>query len=621
MAASEAVYDTLTLDIRGVERRFGYSSLWLPPEGQPCIKAIDDIGACDYLYRPSRKHHLKGKELRDSKPLHWCEIPVIQAENFARGIVLVDGDFDGEPFVPLDWVAVLIEVLFGVMMWDASARNPGFYRLIQEVVASITRGQMKSTFEEFLIAFFLAWWKPGSEGCFAQQSQEETMKKMQPKTQRMLENSPVCENLDWHWTGKSTLSGGSYRFSRGKGGGDVNMRLVTPENVKAAKGYRYSFGIFDEVGFMPSDTVEELVEEAVKKSCIVPDPIWIQTSTQSKDSGHYQRRKVSTALEVLKNPAFNPRLWPVLYISDATVNIHDRQVWLDLGPLFRLKKLPMSILEQEYAEALLDPRLMNIFARERCGYAGDYAMKLMPREAWMRCAVAGGRNEILERMKGLAIYAACDFSEMSDLSAFVLIAFEADGTMLVAAWHWIPDAKKEQLDALLQGQVAMWISDGWLETLPEGHEMPARVAERCLDIIEPVRDDVVAWGYDKWHADAAATIWRDAGWQDRTFIIAQGAGLNAPIKSASVIAENNLLAHPGDPVLDYCVLCAQKEADTKDPDKLRLVKSDRHDGPDRNDGATAWLTAWQTYLAAEYYRSKKPIKDDWSSVVPKVWSV
>ena len=203
----------------------------------------------------------------------------------------------------------------------------------------------------------------------------------------------------------------------------------------------------------------------------------------------------------------------------------------------------------------------------------------------------------------------------------MLIAFEPDGTMLVCAWHWIPESKKEQLDALLQGQVANWISDGWLETLPEGHEMPGRVGERCLELIEPVKDDVVAWGYDKWHADVAATKWREAGWQDRVYIIAQGAGLNTPIKTAPVLAENNLLAHPADPVFSYCVLCAEKRADTKDPDKLSLVKSDRPDGPDRSDGASAWMTAWQAKIAFDYYNSRQKPKESWADVVPEVISV
>ena len=191
---------------------------------------------------------------------------------------------------------------------------------------------------------------------------------------------------------------------RGKGAGDVNLRLVTPQSAKAAKGYRYCFALMDEIGFMMSDRAEELIEEAIKKSCVVPDPIWILASTQSPDPAHYQRKKIARALEVHANPALNPRLWPVLYVSDATVNVADRQVWLDLGPLFKRGLLPSSLLDQEFAEAELDPRLMNIFARERVGFAGEYTARFVQREAWLACAAEGGRQEILQRMKGLPIY-------------------------------------------------------------------------------------------------------------------------------------------------------------------------------------------------------------------------
>ena len=548
----------------------------------------------------------------DSKPLHFCEPPVLLIEEFASGISLVDGGFDGEPFEPIDWVAEVIEVLFGVMMYDSTARHPGFYRLIQEVLLAITRGQMKSTFEEFMACVFLAMWPAGSEGCFAQQSREETLKKMQPKMQRMLENSPICEGLDWRWVGASRTSGGTDRFVRGKGAGDVSLRLVTPQSTKAAKGSRFCFGLMDEIGFMMSDRAEELIEEAIKKSCVVPDPIWILASTQSPDPAHYQRKKVARALEVQANPVLNPRLWPVLYVSDATVNVADRQVWLDLGPLFKRGLLPSSILEQEFAEAELDPRLMNIFARERVGFAGDYSMRFMPRDAWLACAAEGGRQEILERMRGRPVYAANDFSEMDDLSAFALIAYEPDGTMLVAVWHFIPASAVQRLDALTRGMVGAWIKGGWLEVLPEGEQMPERVAKRCLELIEPLRDDVVMWGYDKWHSEGAAIVWRDAGWQESVTPITQGAGLNAPIKAAPIAAVHGEIAHEGNPVLDFCVLSAFTEADHKDPDKLRLVKMERGEGPDRIDGAVAMLTAMQTCLAAEYYRSKT-IEKGWGA--------
>ena len=169
---------------------------------------------------------------------------------------------------------------------------------------------------------------------------------------------------------------------------------------------------------------------------------------------------------------------------------------------------------QEFKKAELDPTQMNIFARERCGFAGEYTALFMPREAWLACAVEGGRPEILQRMRGRPVYAANDFSEMSDLSAFALIAYEPDGTMLVAAWHFIPASARDKLDALTKGMVSVWIKAGWLEVLPEGEQLPERVAKRCLELVAPLRDDVVMWGYDKWHSEGAAIVWRDAGWEE-----------------------------------------------------------------------------------------------------------
>ena len=72
-----------------------------------------------------------------------------------------------------------------------------------------------------------------------------------------------------------------------------------------------------------------------------------------------------------------------------------------------------------------------------------------------------------------------------------------------------------------------------VRVLPDGEQMPERVAKRCLELVEPLRDDVVMWGYDKWHSEGASIVWRDAGWRESVLPITQGAGLNAPIKGCA----------------------------------------------------------------------------------------
>ena len=221
-SSEAAPNEIVTLTIRGKDYRFGYNPAWEPPIGEKCGTDLGPFGKCRYRYQPSDRDDLTGQALLNSKPLHFCPPPVVRMEKFAEGLALVDGEFDGEPFVLLDWVAEVIQILFGVMAWSPTGRQAGFARLIQEVVISMPRGQMKSTFIQLLIAAFLTFWPDGSEGCFAQQSIEETMKKLVPKTERMLRKSPVCDRLDWRWRGTTRTIGGSHRFSRGDG--DVSTR-------------------------------------------------------------------------------------------------------------------------------------------------------------------------------------------------------------------------------------------------------------------------------------------------------------------------------------------------------------------------------------------------------------
>ena len=586
--ASELVNE---LQVRGVDRFFGTYEHW--PKTGP-VK-------CDMC--------------GSKKSPHWCEAEADFMQEFFRLLVLVDGKYHGEPFEPIDWVETALDVVWGVKIWDGD----GWYRLIQDVIGNIIRGQMKSTFLRGVKCWWLRFAPRGYVAAFAQQTKDETLAKMVPGVLEMIELSPAMQNGEFSWISDSKRPGGGERFIRGSGRGEVSLRMVSAANAKTArgaKGPRYSMGCFDEVGFMGEPEI--LISEVVKKANLdVPDPLWFQFSTQSPDPAHYQRRECITCLDVEADPSLNPRLWPINLVSDSTVDVLDRETAINLGPLFRLKIAPESIIDQELAEAKLDAAKLNTYARERCGFSGDYSVRFVAHDDWMACAAKGGRAEILEKMKNLPVFMGCDFSETSDFSAICLFAVDHDGTVLAVPYHFIPSAARAKLDGLTRGKVGNWISDGWLEELPAGRDLPAKVGQRALDIVEPLRENIVAWGYDRWHATEAAILWRNAGWNqknpDQVMPIEQGRGLNAPIKAAPRFAENRKLLHPGDPVFDYCALCAATEADKQDPDKVKFVKIERGLTQDRIDGVVAFATAWQMSLAWKHYESRQKPPPDWGA--------
>ena len=128
------------------------------------------------------------------------------------------------------------------------------------------------------------------------------------------------------------------------------------------------------------------------------------------------------------------------------------------------------------------------------------------------------------------------------------------------------------------------------------------------------KDEIISWGYDPNSATTASTVIRKAGWnKDPKGVqkIIQGKSLNPAIQDAQGAAENGKVAHPGDPVFDYCVMCAQTEPNEKNPDVIQLVKPDRGTSTDRIDGAVAWVTAMQTKIAYDFYANIKPKGRDW----------
>ena len=375
---------------------------------------------------------------------------------------------------------------------------------------------------------------------------------------------------------------------------------------------------------MSTDQAEVSIEETFKKSVIAPEWLCVQASTLARDSIHYQRRETTRAKEASKRPEIAPRLWSVLFMSDATEDIHSRVTWFKTMPLLQEGIVSEASVAEESEAAKLDASKEDTFAIERCGQPGEMSARLVRREEWMACAVPGGQQEILTRMMGRKIYVGFDFSETSDLASMGLVCEESEDFMLMCGFHFLPLSAVGMLDARTQSAVGSWINDGWLETLEAGKSLPRLMAERCLEILKPIEKDIVALGYDVAHSSEAAAILREYGkrnklWDDDKAVlgITQGQGLTQPIKALQIASRFKRLAHPGDPVLDYCMLNSYVEPSPKDPDKLKVVKVDRKTATERIDSAVAVLTAWQRLIGWKADKSQQPIIHPPDVYVPK----
>ena len=292
----------ITLPARKVE--FGWrSKLWSPP------KIIPPCVVC-----------------QNTDMYHFCVPDATHALSFFLNLRLTDGNYRGKPLVPISWVAEVVPWMFGMKMYDKSHQLKGHYRLIQELILSITRGGMKSTFLEALICYFLWAFPDGSKGVMAQQTQQETVSKMVPKVLDMIEMSPLLDSTKLHWVGFTTRPGGANRFYRGEKGsvGDADIKVLSYARPRQLKGLRGNFAVFDEYGMVPTDQAEIAIDETFKNSVIAPEWLCVQASTLSRESAHFQRRETTRAMEARKRPEIAPRLWSVLYMSDATEDIYEK---------------------------------------------------------------------------------------------------------------------------------------------------------------------------------------------------------------------------------------------------------------------------------------------------------
>lgn len=221
----------------------------------------------------------------------------------------------------------------------------------------------------------------------------------------------------------------------------------------------------------------------------------------------------------------------------------------------------MPSREQEYRNLILNQRV-------------DASAPFVSRKVWADC---GG--PVVSNLDGLPVYAGLDLSEVSDLTALVLVA-PVEMVWNVKPTFWLPGhnlAEKARADRV---PYDIWARDGWLQTTPGKTVDYEYVAAHLWGLSQ--RYDLRKIAFDRWNWRHLKPWLLKAGFTedqlegDAAIFEQMGQGfqsMSPALRDLESALLNQRIAHGGHPVLTMCAANATVQSDPAGNRKLSKIKS------------------------------------------------
>jgi phage terminase large subunit-like protein len=355
---------------------------------------------------------------------------------------------------------------------------------------------------------------------------------------------------------------------------NVEYRAISAE-AGTAHGLSPVLAILDEVGQIkgPSD---DFVEAIVTSQGAHDNPLLIAISTQAATDNDLFSRWIDDA-----KTAQSPRIVSHVYAAPDDCDVMDRDAWLAANPAMGEFRSLTDL--QDLAEiAARMPSDENSFRWLYLNQRIEATAPFISRALWHTC---GGPVAALE--DGAVIYGGLDLSEVSDLTALVLVTPVREGLIapIETQWHvhptfWLPadglsdKAKKDRMP------YDLWAKEGQLVPTPGPVVDYEYVAAHLWELSQ--RYDIRKIAFDRWNWKHLAPWLSRAGFTDAQLDgndaifepMGQGMQSMSPaLRDLESAVLTGSLVHGGHKVLAMCAANAVVERDAANNRKLTKAKS------------------------------------------------
>lgn len=312
----------------------------------------------------------------------------------------------------------------------------------------------------------------------------------------------------------------------------------------------------------------------------------ITTAGFNKNGACYAYR--DNVIKVLRGVNSDDTLFGIIYTLDDPAEWDNPKMWIKSNPNLGVS-LSADYLADQVTDAKNRPEAVRNVMTKNVNLWVDAEKTWILDDAWMRCCGEMSPEDLV----GCECWGGLDLSNISDITAYVLLFHERDRFQLLP-FFWIP--KEKMLEKIRKENINydIWVRSGYVK-VTEGNVIDYDFVK--ADILEVVSHyDLKSSAYDRWNSSQTIIDLQNEGMECNPF--GQGYGsMSAPSKEFEKLVLSGRIEHFGNPVLRWMLASTVIKTDP-----AGNIKPDKEKSVQKIDGIVASIMAlgeWMTAQAAD----------------------
>lgn len=319
----------------------------------------------------------------------------------------------------------------------------------------------------------------------------------------------------------------------------------------------------------------------------------ITTAGFDKSGVRYAYRE--NVIKVLRGVNEDDSLFGIIYTLDDKSEWDDPKMWIKANPNLGVS-LSADYLADQVKDAKNRPEAVRNVMTKNVDLWVDAERTWILDDVWQKCI---GTTDPAD-LKGCACWGGLDLSNVSDITAYVLLFHENDRFQLLPHF-WIPEEKMLEKIRKENINYDKWVAEGYVTVTP-GNVIDYDFVK--ADILRIVADyDLRTSAYDRWNSSQTIIDLQNEGMECNPF--GQGYGsMSAPTKEFEKLVLTGKIEHFGNPVLRWMLASTLVKTDP-----AGNIKPDKEKSTQKIDGIVAAIMALGEWMTAQANDESNPYEN------------
>lgn len=300
-------------------------------------------------------------------------------------------------------------------------------------------------------------------------------------------------------------------------------------------------------------------------------------------------------IKVLRGVNEDDSLFGIIYTLDDKSEWDDPKMWIKANPNLGVS-LSADYLADQVKDAKNRPEAVRNVMTKNVDLWVDAERTWILDDVWLKCI---GTTDPAD-LKGCACWGGLDLSNVSDITAYVLLFHENDRFQLLPHF-WIPEEKMLEKVRKENINYDKWAAEGYVTVTP-GNVIDYDFVK--ADILRIVADyDLRTSAYDRWNSSQTIIDLQNEGMECNPF--GQGYGsMSAPTKEFEKLVLTGKIEHFGNPVLRWMLASTLVKTDP-----AGNIKPDKEKSTQKIDGIVASIMALGEWMTAQANDESNPYEN------------